>query len=248
MTRPYSRPRPEQAFVDHGCGTGAERAFRRPVELSQRERRIGLEATRGEFADELLLGQKALWLTGELREHEGLAGQRFGLFGKRAAREREQKQCTSGSRHARGLSNRLPELTARTREVPDPVRDDEVEDRRREGQLVHRRPQQAHTIRELSIRTTRAAAAVSIGNERSVPTTSQPAWASGNALRPAPHPMSSNRADARHSRAATWSKVSFGDDRTKPATVSGWLQGESLDRAAITWRSSVVSNSPHVRV
>ena len=71
------------------------------------------------------------------------------VFGKRAAREREQEQRTSGSRHARGLSDRLPELTAGTREVPDPVRDDEVEDSRREGQLVHRRPQQAHTIREL---------------------------------------------------------------------------------------------------
>ena len=45
----------------------------------------------------------------------------------RAARERKQKQRTSGSRHARGLSDRLPEFVAGTREVPDSVRDDEVE-------------------------------------------------------------------------------------------------------------------------
>ena len=88
---------------------------------------------------------------------------------------------------------------------------------------------------------TRAAAAVNIGNERSVPTTSQPAWANGNAFRPAPHPMSSNRADARHSRAATCCKVSFGDDRTKPATVLGWLQRESLMGRRLPARSSVTS-------
>jgi hypothetical protein len=70
---------------------------------------------------------------------------------------------------------------------------------------------------------TRDAAAVNITLERSTPTTRQPASASGTALRAAPHPMSSSRAEARNTPAATSISDAFGGDRTNPSTVRGSL-------------------------
>ena len=46
----------------------------------------------------------------------------------------------------------MPELAAGTREVPNPVRDDELERGGRKWQLVHRCTQQTDTIRETSVR------------------------------------------------------------------------------------------------
>ena len=75
---------------------------------------------------------------------------------------------------------------------------------------------------------TRRPAATSMGHDRSVPNTSQPMRASGTAFRPAPQPMSSRRRlrTRPNSVVTRFRRTSFGGDRTKPATVSGVLQGE----------------------
>ena len=91
---------PEQPFVDHRCRARKERILPRPIELSERKRRVRVEAARGEFTDKLRLSQKALWLSGELCEHEGLTRQRFRRICECAPRERKQKQRTSRSPYA----------------------------------------------------------------------------------------------------------------------------------------------------
>ena len=58
------------------------RSCRRPIELSEPQPLIRLEATRSKFGDELLRGQEALRLTRKLREDERLSGQRLGCLRK----------------------------------------------------------------------------------------------------------------------------------------------------------------------
>jgi len=68
---------PKQAFVDHWRGASDLPAGTPPIQLSERNAWIQLEAGRGELADNLLGSQEALRLAGELGEDEGLTRHRF---------------------------------------------------------------------------------------------------------------------------------------------------------------------------
>jgi hypothetical protein len=87
----------------------------------------------------------ALRLSGELREHERLAGDRLGLRRKRVPREREHEQAGAGSRDAGRLANRPAELGGRPRQIPAAVGDHEVEAAAARGDLVHGRVHQVQT-------------------------------------------------------------------------------------------------------
>ena len=96
-------------------------------------------------------------------------------------------------------------------EIPDPVRNDEVEDSDTNGRPVFIGAiKETHSRRELMQEH-------AIGNERSVPL---PPSRPGAAVKGSPtstQPMSSSRAEPPDSRAATSNNVSFGGDRTEPS-------------------------------
>jgi hypothetical protein len=129
--------------------------------------------------------------------------------------------------------NRSTELTGRRRQIPDAVRDDEVETAICCRQRVHwgeYKSGMAHRRLPLAL----VAAAASIGLERSHPSTVHPTCASGTAFRPAPQPMSSAiLAPACHSPFATRIKVALGAERVKPATVPGSLHDEPASGSSL---------------
>jgi len=97
-----------------------------------------------------------------------------------------------GSSNPGGLPHRSPERGDRGRQVPDPVCDDQVDARVRDRDRVHARHRQARRSPKPAS-APRAAAATSMGHDRSTPSTSHPPAANGTALRPAPQPRSSAR-------------------------------------------------------
>jgi hypothetical protein len=76
---------------------------------------------------ELIVGEEALRLAGELGEHKWLASDWFGAIDQRTPRKREHEQVGISRGHPCGLRERPPELGRRSREVPDAMSDDEIE-------------------------------------------------------------------------------------------------------------------------
>ncbi len=200
----------------------------------------GAKPTSRQLADELLRGQEALRLAGELGEDERLAGDRRGRGRKGVAREGEDEERGAGSRDPRGLAERRRNSAAErarfqmpcamTRSQLPSASGSPVHGGEREAQLPCGPPPPPSPPCRCA-----PAAAASIGSELSRPTTFQPRSASGTALRPAPQPRSSARrrraAALGATRAAPFRRSASGPGSVrscaKPATTDGALQGES---------------------
>ena len=142
-------------------------------------------------------------------------------------REREHKESRAWLGHPSRFIERPPELRGGAREIPDAVRDDQVEAavfRRVCGSIGARTTMKS--VVESMLIGVRLAAAQSMGHDRSrahhVPPEGPRA---GSALRPAPQPISSTRPSTgallQLLSRQTFMSTAFGADRANPATVRG---------------------------
>jgi hypothetical protein len=122
-----SRFTAECGLVDHRHPAGRKRSRLGQIVLMEAHAGISEETDATQLGVELRLGQKALRLAGELREHERLAGYRRRLGWEGISGEREHEESRAGFRHPRPFLECPPELRGGTREIPDAMRDDKIE-------------------------------------------------------------------------------------------------------------------------
>src|SRR6187455_3790855 len=82
----------EEAFVDDRPAPSEEGVRSRAVVFANRHTDLGIESGGREFSEQLLFGQEALRLTGELGEHELFPRHRLGLRRQRVAGKRENEE------------------------------------------------------------------------------------------------------------------------------------------------------------
>ena len=116
----------EGAFIDDGWT--CERTWQHgAVVFGERTGAVTEEANAGEFLDKLLFRKEALRFALKLREDQGLSRHGLTMGGQCVAREREHKQVGTGSGHACRFGKSMTELGVRAGEVPNSVRNHQVE-------------------------------------------------------------------------------------------------------------------------
>ena len=102
-----------------------------------------------------MLGDEALRLAGELGEDEGFTSHGLSRRRKGMSREREYEQTRPRLCHTGRLAERPPKLRGGTSEVPDTVRDHEIDTAISRGNALHRGQDQLKAVVEsICLRTT----------------------------------------------------------------------------------------------
>ena len=134
----------KRALVYDRRGTRHDHTACAAIQLLNRHLRIGRKSRRLEFGHQLMFRQEALRLTRKLREHKGLARDRFGLIRQGVPREREDKEIGVNGRDPRCLGHGPPKLRRRAREIPDAMRHDQFECAIPCRDRIHRRADNSH--------------------------------------------------------------------------------------------------------